>query len=81
MSTFKSSAYYNRGALYVVTRRGRLHRLDTPFQVRCREPVNDIALGTLVYVDGVRLHPQHRLMFYVLGQWLPYVHFSIVYVG
>ena len=71
-------SYYNERSLMIITSSGRLKQLFVPFQVRCQQTVSIIKNNTLVYVDAVSEHPDHKIMYRILGEWLPYGSFHLV---
>lgn len=70
--------FYNENTLLVVTKRGILRIMRTPFVVRCIIPYGNVKINTLVYVDAVSESRTERLLFRVLGEWISYKRFILI---
>lgn len=70
--------FYNENTLLVVTKRGILRIMRTPFVVRCIIPYGKVKINTLVYVDAVSECRIERLLFRVLGEWISYRKFILI---
>lgn len=71
-------SFYDERTLLLVSRRGVLRKLEVPFQVRMVQDVGIIKEGTLVYVEAVAQHREHRIMFRILNQWIPYYYCLLI---
>jgi hypothetical protein len=71
-------SFYDERTLLLITRRGVLRQLHVPFQVKAVQAVGIIKEGTVVYVEAVAQHKEHKIMYRVLNQWIPYYNFQII---
>lgn len=71
-------SFYDERTLLLITRKGVLRKLEVPFQVRMVQDVGIIKEGTLVYVEAVAQHKEHKIMYRVLNQWIPYNNFQLI---
>ena len=55
-----------------------LRQLHVPFQVKAAQAVGIIKEGTIVYVEAVAQHKEHKIMYRVLNQWVPYYYFQLI---
>jgi hypothetical protein len=78
MNLNRKLSYHSEGSLMLVTGKGKLREIFVPFQVRCKQPIGILKINTIVYVDAVSQSDEHRILYKVLGQWLPYGHFQLV---
>jgi hypothetical protein len=70
--------YYDKYSILIITEKGFLTKLNTPFQVRCIYTTSGIKVGTLVFVEAVISHDTEILMYRVLKFWIPYNYFRLV---
>jgi hypothetical protein len=47
-------------------------------QVKDAQAIGIIKEGTIVYVEAVSQHIEHKIMYRVLNQWVPYYYFQLV---
>ena len=71
-------SFYDERTLLLITRRGVLRQLHVPFQVKAAQAVGIIKEGTIVYVEAVAQHKEHKIMYRVLNQWVPYYYFHLI---
>lgn len=71
-------SFYDERTLLLVSRRGVLRQLHVPFQVKAVQAVGIIKEGTIVYVEAVAQHKEHKIMYRVLNQWVPYYNFKLI---
>lgn len=71
-------AVHDEYRLLAVTPAGFLRIIYCPFQVRCIIPVGFIKSNTLVNVDAVYNSDEHKLLYKVLNQRVPYHHFLLI---
>jgi hypothetical protein len=71
-------SFYDERTLLLITRRGVLRQLHVPFQVKAAQAIGIIKEGTIVYVEAVAQHKEHKIMYRVLNQWIPYYNFQII---
>jgi hypothetical protein len=71
-------SFYDERTLLLITRRGVLRQLHVPFQVKAVQAVGIIKEGTIVYVEAVAQHKEHRIMYRILNQWIPYYKFLLI---
>jgi hypothetical protein len=71
-------SFYDERTLLLITRRGVLRQLHVPFQVKAVQAVGIIKEGTIVYVEAVAQHREHKIMYRVLNQWIPYYKFLLI---
>ncbi len=71
-------SFYDERTLLLVSRRGVLRQLHVPFQVKAVHAIGIIKEGTIVYVEAVAQHKEHKIMYRVLNQWVPYYNFQLI---
>lgn len=71
-------SFYDERTLLLVSRRGVLRQLHVPFQVKAVQAIGIIKEGTIVYVEAVAQHKEHKIMYRVLNQWIPYYNFQLI---
>jgi hypothetical protein len=71
-------SFYDERTLLLITRRGVLRQLHVPFQVKAVQAIGIIKEGTIVYVEAVAQHKEHKIMYRVLNQWIPYYNFQLI---
>lgn len=71
-------SFYDERTLLLVSRRGVLRQLHVPFQVKAVHAIGIIKAETIVYVEAVAQHREHRIMYRILNQWVPYYHFKLI---
>lgn len=71
-------SFYDERTLLLVSRRGVLRKLEVPFQVRMVQDVRIIKEGTIVYVEAVAQHKEHKIMYRILNQWIPYYYCLLI---
>ena len=49
-------------------------------QVKDAQAVGIIKEGTIVYVEAVAQHKEHKIMYRVLNQWVPYYYFKLIII-
>ena len=70
--------YVNQNTLLLVTAKGALRKLHTPFRVECVTINKQIPIGTWVYVDEVWTNGKDELLFLIYGQPHSHRHFKII---
>ena len=73
----KEIIYADPFSLLVITGRGKLRRLFTPFRVRCVMPVDRIPHNTIVYVEAIFTNQQYCMVYMINQRMYPYKHFQI----
>jgi len=71
-------SFYDERTLLLISRRGVLRQLHVPFQVKANQAIGIIKEGTIVYVEAVAQHKEHKIMYRVLNQWIPYYNFQLI---
>ena len=71
-------SFYDERTLLIVNRRGILKQLNVPFQVKSTQAVGILKEQTIVYVDAVAQHKDHKIMYRILNQWMPYHYFKLI---
>ena len=71
-------SFYDERTLLLITRRGVLKQLHVPFQVKASQAIGIIKEGTIVYVEAVAKHKEHKIMYRVLNQWIPCYNFQLI---
>ena len=77
MDNNMSLSYYDKYSILIITEKGFLTKLNTPFQVRCIYPTNGIKLNTLVFVEAIISHDTEVMMYRILKYWIPYNYFKL----
>jgi len=69
-------ADYDPRCILVVNDKGQLRQLFVVFCVRCQTALENIPVGSLVYVEGVHFHRKYILLYWINQRLYPYYHFS-----
>lgn len=69
--------YYDHLSIMIITHKGILKRLYVPFRVICSTSTNSLRPGVHVFVDGVYLDKEHRIVYQINGTVIPYNFFTI----
>ena len=69
--------YVNQNTLLLVTAKGALRKLHTPFRVECVTINKRIPIGTWVYVDEVWTNERDELFYLIFGQLYAHKHFRV----
>ena len=64
--------YDNPGSLIVINSSGKMKQLYVPIRVVNILPLEHIPLYTRMYIEEIRIHPQHLLVYRILNVWYPY---------
>jgi len=69
--------YLHPNVLLLVTNRGVLIELFTPIRAVVTSQVSNLGEGTHVYIDAIMQSKEHKILYYVMGNWLPYQYFKV----
>lgn len=69
--------YLYPNVLLLVTSKGVLIELFTPIRAVVTSPIGRLAEGTHVYIDAIMQSKEHKILYYVMGNWLPYHYFKV----
>ncbi len=69
--------YLHPNVLLLVNSKGILIELFTPIRAQVTSQVGKLAEGTHVYIDAIMQSKEHKILYYVMGKWLPYHHFKV----
>ena len=69
--------YVTDGCLLLITSKGRLKIIYTPFRVLCIKETNGIPANSWVYVEAVFQHREYKIGYQIHGNLYPYNHFQI----
>jgi len=67
----------NPFSMLVITNRGRLQRIYTPFRAKVTVMTSSFSPGTWVYVEEISGHDRYRLIYRVHRTWLPFHNFQL----
>lgn len=70
--------YCSPKVIYVVTWNNLLKRILCPFEVRVLNPVGELKMGEIVWVDEVKVTMELKTIFIVKGNAYYYYHFDII---
>jgi hypothetical protein len=62
----------------VINSKGKIICIYIPFKVTTVADVNNIPIGSQLYVDAVLPHVEHQIAFLINEQWYPYHCFKIL---
>lgn len=69
--------YLHPNVLLLVTTRGVLIELFTPIRAVVTSQIGKLAEGTNVYIEAIMQSKEHKILYYVMGSWLPYQYFKV----
>lgn len=69
--------YLHPNVLLLVTTKGVLIELFTPIRAVVTSQVGKLAEGTHVYIEAIMQSREHKILYYVMGNWLPYQYFKV----
>jgi hypothetical protein len=72
-----SFQYYHTNALLVVSAKGLIRVLYTPFRVLCIDATKSIPLNTWLYVEEVYSTQKDELQYLIYGSIYSFKHFTI----
>ncbi|CAM3854388.1 hypothetical protein [Aquirufa aurantiipilula] len=64
--------------LLLVTPQGLLIQLFTPIKGVVIEQSGTLQRGTTVWIEAIMQSKEHKIMYLVLGKWLPYFHINVI---
>ncbi|MBA4155648.1 MAG: hypothetical protein C0512_15025 [Flavobacterium sp.] len=64
--------------MYVVTWNNLFKRLFCPFKVRVLNPVGELRVGEIVFVDEIKVTPELKTIYVINGKAYYYFHFDII---
>jgi hypothetical protein len=71
--------YSSPNELYIVTWNNLLKLLITPFKVSVTKDLEGFSLGTILWVDEVKVTMELKTVFIIKGKAYNYHHFDILY--
>ena len=69
--------YVDHQSILIVNPSGAMKQLFVPFQVKVAVSFKGIPANSLVMVEEVMPHQQHRIIYRIYTLWLPYWYFTI----
>jgi hypothetical protein len=72
------SQYYDNTSILVININGRIRRVHTPFKVRCRNGIDQIIAGAIVYVEEVSMDAQDGLFYTIHCNKYKHHHFVLI---
>jgi len=69
--------YKNTNSILIINSLGTLRQLFTPFGVECIHPIGNICKKSVVFVEQVIPHNEHKIIYLIMGSWYPYGVFKI----
>ena len=69
--------FVNNNTLIVINSKGKMRQLYTPFKVQVLQDTEHFKQNSWVFVEEIRQHPQHILLYRVINHWWPYFIFKI----
>lgn len=70
--------YCSPKVLYIVTWNNLFKKLFCPFKVRVLNPVGELSLGEIVFVDEIKVTTELKTVFVIKGKAYYYYHFEIL---
>ncbi len=70
--------YCSPKVLYVITWNNLFKRLFCPFKVRVLNPVGELRVGEIVFVDEIKVTPELITIYIINGKAYYYYHFDII---
>ena len=55
-----------------------IEKLTCSIPLKASQAIGIIKEGTIVYVEAVAQHKEHKIMYRVLNQWVPYYYFQLI---
>ncbi|MFN4026247.1 MAG: hypothetical protein ACK4IZ_02240 [Flavobacterium sp.] len=71
--------YCSPKVLYIVTWNNLFKKLFCPFKVRVLNPVGELRLGEIVFVDEIKVTTELKTVFVIKGKAYYYYHFEIIF--
>ena len=73
----QSVEYLHPNVLLLINNKGILIELFTPIRAKVIEPIGRLTEGTSVYIDAIMQSKEHKILYHVMGNWLPYHYFKV----
>lgn len=70
--------FCDANSILLISQKGKLRRLYTPFKVQCIDPVGKLTKGLSLFVDEVQSAQKDELVFVINDQAYYHSHFSIM---
>jgi len=77
MSSREVIMYQDPKSILVINEKGQMKQLFIPFRVKCIEAVQNIPVGSFVFVESVFLHRKYLLLYWINQTLIPYNYFTI----
>lgn len=69
--------YVGNSSLLIINQHGKIKQLFVPIRVKCVITIGNIYENSMLYVEQVEAHQQHRIIYRVFDKWYPYYFFTI----
>ena len=69
--------YSDHNSILVINPMGKIRQIFVPFRLEVMQETTIIKMHTLVYIEEVMPHDQHKLLFRVTSNWWAYNIFRI----
>lgn len=63
--------------LLLVNSKGILIELFTPIRAKIINRIGNLEVGTSVYIEAIMQSREHKILYYVMGNWFPYNYFKV----
>ena len=72
------SIYKHANTMMIINPEGRILQLFIPIKAICKVTVTGIPKGTIVFIEGIILHNEHKMCYRITGTWYVYWCFTIL---
>jgi hypothetical protein len=69
--------FVDYNSVLVINPAGKMRQLFTPFKVLVLQATDLFSENSMLIVDEIRPHDEHRLLYHISGNWWPYHIFLI----
>ena len=70
--------YYDSFSMLIMNKQAEIKRLYAPFSVQCTETIDDIKMGSTLYVDEIFDDEDDILLYKIMGNLYSYTYFIIL---
>lgn len=74
----QESIYMHANTMMIINPEGKILQLFIPIKAVCKYAVKGIPVGTIIFIEGIALHKQHKMVYRITGNWYVYWCFTIV---
>lgn len=74
----QESIYMHANTMMIINPEGKILQLFIPIKAVSKYAVKGIPVGTIVFLEGIVLHNEHKMCYRITGIWYVYWCFTIV---